>query len=244
MLRITMIVVFVVLFLILSIPILLVEWCIGLVNKRVKYVTSKAIIEWAFRVCLFFAGTKVTVIGRENIPKDRAVLYIGNHRSVFDILISYVNSPRPTGYIAKDELIHVPLLNLWMRNINCLFLDRKDVKKGLKTILTSIEKLKSGVSICIFPEGTRNNTDKALLPFHDGSFKPAIKAKCPIVPMTFNNASAIFEDQYPRIKKAHVILEFGKPFMVDDLEPEDKKHIGEYTANIIRETYERNKSLV
>ena len=57
-------------------------------------------------------------------------------------------------------------------------------------------------------------------------------------------ASAIFEDQYPRIKKAHVILEYGKPFMVDDLDPEDKKHIGEYTANIIRETYERNKSLV
>lgn len=71
-----------------------------------------------------------------------------------------------------------------MRYLHCLFLDRKDIKQGLKTILTAIEKIKSGISICIFPEGTRNkNKDELeLLPFHEGSFKIASKSGCAIHP--------------------------------------------------------------
>ena len=64
-----------------------------------------------------------------------------------------------------------------MRYLHCLFLDRKDIKQGLKTILTAVDKVKSGISICIFPEGTRNrNKDELdMLPFHEGSFKIATK---------------------------------------------------------------------
>ena len=61
-------------------------------------------VQWAFRVILFICGTKVTVIGEENVPKDQAVLYIGNHRSYFDIIITYARCPRLTGYIAKKDM--------------------------------------------------------------------------------------------------------------------------------------------
>lgn len=94
--------------------------------------------------------------GLENIPTDRAVLYVGNHRSYFDIVMGYMTVPRLTGFIAKKEMIKIPLLNRWMDRMNCLFLDRSNIKEGLKTILAGIEKIKGGISMWIFPEGTRN----------------------------------------------------------------------------------------
>ena len=209
-----------------------------------KNKSSLAIVNWAFRVCLFLAGTSVTVIGEENVPKDVPVLYIGNHRSYFDILITYIRVPRPTGYIAKKEMLRYPLLSNWMKNLHCLFLDRKDIKQGLKTILTAIEKVKSGISICIFPEGTRNRVNDTFMEFHEGSFKIAEKTGCPIIPMSINNSAQIFEDHIPKIKKAHVVLEYGKPIYPAELSKEERKHLGVYTQNIIKETYFKNKELV
>ena len=84
---------------------------------------------------------------------DEPVLYVGNHRSFFDILLTYSRCKRLTGYIAKKEMEKVPLLSIWMRFVYCLFLDRENPKEGLKTILKAIEYIKKGISICIFPEG-------------------------------------------------------------------------------------------
>lgn len=244
MIRIILVASFVVLFLIFSIPLLIAEWIVGKFNMDLKNKSSLAIVNWAFRVCLFFAGVKITVRGEENVPKDVPVLYVGNHRSYFDILITYVRVPRPTGYIAKKEMLKWPLLVNWMKNLHCLFLDRSDVKQGLKTILAGIEKVKSGISICIFPEGTRNKVNDTFLEFHEGSFKIAEKTGCPIIPMTINNSAEIFEDHLPRIKKAHVVLEYGKPIMMKELAKEEQKRVGAYTLNIIKETYFKNKELV
>lgn len=228
---------FVILFLILSIPLLIAEWIIGKFNMDLKNRSSLAIVNWAFRGCLRVAGTKVIVRGEENVPKDQPVLYIGNHRSYFDILITYVRVPRPTGYIAKKEMLRYPLLVNWMKNLHCLFLDRKDVKQGLKTILTAIEEVKSGVSICIFPEGTRNKINHTFMEFHEGSFKIAAKTGCPIVPMTIYNSADIFEDHLPKIRPAAVILDYGKPIYIKELAKEDQKRVGAYTQNVIKETY-------
>lgn len=244
MIRFLLVATFVILFLVLSIPLLFIEWIIGKFNMDLKNKSSLAIVNWAFRVCLFLAGTSVTVIGEENVPKDVPVLYIGNHRSYFDILITYIRVPRPTGYIAKKEMLRYPLLSNWMKNLHCLFLDRKDIKQGLKTILTAIEKVKSGISICIFPEGTRNRVNDTFMEFHEGSFKIAEKTGCPIIPMSINNSAQIFEDHIPKIKKAHVVLEYGKPIYPVELSKEERKHLGVYTQNIIKETYFKNKELV
>ena len=235
---------FVVLFLILSIPIMFVEWIIGKFNRDLKDRSSLAIVNWAFRCVRFLAGAKVEYIGEENIPTDTPVLYIGNHRSFFDIVLTYVRVPRPTGYISKKEIEKVPLLNIWMRNLNCLFLDRENIKEGMQTILTAIDMMKNGKSVCIFPEGSRNKEEGTLLPFHEGSFKIAVKSGCPIIPMTINNSAAIFENQFPFIKKAHVIIEYGKPVYPKELPKENQKRLGEYVSNIILETYNKNKERI
>lgn len=233
-------------FLVLSIPILIVEWLIGKFSPLKKEISSLRIIQAVFRFILWITGVRVTVIGEENVPKDTPVLYIGNHRSYFDILLTYSRCPIRTGYIAKKEMERYPLLSNWMRYLHCLFLDRADIKQGLKTILEAIEKIKSGISICIFPEGTRNSNpcETDMLPFHEGSFRIASKTNCPIIPMAMNNTAQMWEAHFPTIKPCHVILEYGKPIYPDQLSREDKKRLGAYTQSVILEMIKKNQELV
>lgn len=209
----------------------------------VKNRSSQAIVMWAFRVILAIAGVRVTAFGEENIPKNQAVLYIGNHRSFFDILVTYVRIPGLCGYVSKKELKKVPLLNIWMLYLHCLFLDRNDIKQGLQTILTAIEYIKSGISIFIFPEGTRNKVPDTFLPFHEGSFKIASKSGCPIVPVSLYNTSGIFEDHLPFLKPQHVYIQYGTPIIPSDLPKESQRQLGAYTQSIIEKNYFKLKEI-
>ena len=149
--------------------------------------------------------------------------------------------PNVTGYVAKKEIKKIPILRRWMNAIHCIFLDRDNIKEGLKTILLGVEELKNGYSLCIFPEGTRNKGEDTLLPFHEGSFKLAEKSGVPIVPMTLVNSSAIFEDHFPLIKKTTVIIEFGDPIYVNQLDREGKKNLSANVRELIQATYVKNK---
>lgn len=240
MIRFILTALFVILFLILSTPLLLIEWVIGKYNPDLKARSSLAVVKWAFRIITFLSGAKPVFIGLENIPKDQAVLFVGNHRSFFDVVLTYQKVNGLCGYIAKKEMEKIPLLNSWMCNLHCLFLDRENIKAGLTTILEAIKKAKSGISICIFPEGTRGKIEGEFLPFHDGSFKVAAKANIPVVPMTILNSAEVFENHLPWMKKAKVIIEYGKPINLKELSPEDQKQIGAYVQNIIKETYQKN----
>lgn len=242
MFRFIIVALFVILFLILSTPLMLAEWIIGKWNPDLKSRSSLAIVNWAFRWVIRLSGVKVVVKGEENIPKDTAVLYVGNHRSYYDIILTYVRVPRPTGYVAKIEMLKIPLLSIWMKNLHCLFLDRKDIKQGLKTILAGVDLVKNGISVCIFPEGTRNKTKDTFLPFHDGSFKIAEKGGVPVIPMSIVNSSAVFEDHMPKIRRSTVVIEYGKPIDIKSLDKDTRKNIGNYVSGIIGEAYFRNKA--
>ena len=245
MIRFILCVIVVVGFLILSIPILFVEWIIGKFNPMAKEISSLRIVQAVFRFILWISGVKLTVIGEENVPTDVPVLYIGNHRSFFDVPITYPRCPIRTGYIAKKEMEKVPLLSTWMKRLHWLFLDRNDLKQGLKTILTAIEKVKSGISICIFPEGTRNNGEElSMLPFRDGALKIAEKTGCAIIPISMNNTADIFEAHFPRVKKVHVVIEYGKPIYPKELDKETRKHLGIYCHDLIQDTIKKNASLI
>lgn len=244
MLRTILALLFIVLFLIVGIPILAVEWIISKFNPYAADISQLRIVQWAFRVILFIAGTKVTVIGEENIPADEAVLYIGNHKSFFDIVITYARCKRLTGYVSKLSMKKVPLLSIWMVRLHCLFLNRDDIKEGLKTILAGIENIKNGISMCIFPEGTRNTTDELMLPFKEGSFKMAEKTGCAIIPMAITNSAEIFENHLPRLKRTHVILEYGKPIYPNELDKETRKKLGAHCQGVIQEMLEKNANMI
>lgn len=228
---------FVVVAFIVSIPIMLIILFVGLFSMPLRDKMTMVVVRIAFKTVLFLSGAKVHITGLENIPKDGPVLYIGNHKSFFDVLTTYSLFPSITSFVAKKQFKKIPGLSWWMMMLHNLFLDRDDIKQGLKTILTAIEYVKSGMSVCIFPEGTRNKTDADMLPFHEGSFKIADKTGCPIVPMTMYNMSAIFEDHFPQIIPQDVYIDFGTPIMPEELSKDERKHIGAYVQNIMMQKY-------
>ena len=222
----------------------LILFPIGWVSKKARDYLAYYNVKFAFKIIVFIAGTKVIVKGKENIPKNEAVLYVGNHRSFFDIIISGSILPPRVGYISKKEIKKFFPLALWMHLINCLFLDRDSMEDAIRVINESSNNIKDGISMFIFPEGTRAKTDDGIQEFKEGSFKIAKKAKCKIVPVSFNNTSAIFEDQKPRLRRVKACIEFGKPIDIEELSKEDKKMLGKYTFNIVKDMVEKNKELV
>lgn len=243
MIRFILVVIFLIMYGIFSLFALPIEWLIGKINKRAKDRSSLRIVQGAFKIVRFLSGAKTTVIGLERIPKDEPVLFVGNHQSYFDIIISYSLMPRLTGYVAKKEIEKIPLLRTWMKYLYCLFLDRDDIREGMKTIVQGIEYIKNDISVAIFPEGTTSK-DGVLLPFHEGSLKFAEKSGCKIVPMVQNNTRFLWEMQKPKIRKTHTVLEFCEPIDVKELSKEERKHLGSHVKQIIEAVYTKNEELV
>ena len=241
--RLIIAILFLVMFFIISFPLFLIEYLIGRFSHQTQVTSSQKIVVMAFHVLLFISGVKRTVIGIENIPTDEPILYISNHRSYFDIPVAYVSLPTLTGFMAKKEIERIPLLRTWMRFLQCLFLDRDDIRQGMKTILKAIEQIKAGYSIFISPEGTRNHA-KEMLPFKEGSFKVSEKTGCAIIPVALTNTDEIFENHTPWIKSAKVVIEFGKPIYPKQLDKEQRKAIGSYVQNIIKDMLDKNSALL
>ncbi len=240
MIRFILVLIFILIVFILSLIAWPIEYVIGRFNPRTRDLSSLRLIQGVFRVILFISGVHVTVKGRENILKGEAALYVGNHRGLFDTIVAYSLMPDLTGFIAKKEMGKIPFIRVWMRILHCLFLDRSNPREGLTTILKGIDELKNGVSIVIFPEGTRNKGE-GVMQFHGGSFKLADRSDCKIVPMAINNSDEVFENHLPKIKSTHMIIEFCTPIDVASMDKEARKSLAVMTHDIILETYEKNQ---
>ena len=230
------------LYLILGIPVLLIEWGISKWNPHFRDISCLRMVQAAFKLILWLTGADIPYIGRENIPKDQAVLYISNHNSYFDILLTYSQCPGLTGYVAKAEMLKAPLLRDWMKRLYCLFLDRSNIRAGMQTILTGIEYIKKGISIFIFPEGTRSKDGK-MQPFKEGSMKVASKTGCPIIPIAITGSAEIWENHMPKIKPCRVIVEYGAPIRPKELTKDEQKFLGSYTQQKIQEMLNQHQIL-
>lgn len=238
---------FILCFFIIGYPLLGFFWLYRKINPKKADMCQLRIVQFVLKTIGFLSGSKLTVIGEENIPKDEAVLYVANHRSMFDVVYTYARVPRLTGYISKSSVLKVPALRVWMKRLHCLFLERDNIKQGLTTILSAIDLIKNDISVCIFPEGTRNREteDSAnVLEFKDGSFKIAKKTNCKIVPIAITGTSEIFERNFPWVKKSHVIIEYGQAVPYGELSPEAQKHIGTHFQNIIQSMLETHKTII
>lgn len=233
---------FVALFLILSMPLHLVLWLIGRKKPMTKYHAAHKVIRWAFGAVFWICGIHCNVIGTENIPTDTPVLFVSNHRSNLDILLIQTTAGIPVGFVSKTELKKVPLLGFWMSDIGCIFLDRANIKSAVKSIAEGVEHIQTGCSMVICPEGTRGHGDD-MNEFKDGSLKMAVKAKVPVVPTAVIGTDDHLENN-PGLKvtKGYMTVVFGSPFDIADLNAEQKKHLGAYTQSIVKELYDTHKA--
>lgn len=223
-----------IIFVICFLPVLGVLCIIKHYKPQAALNASSVIIRGFLGTILFLSGTKVIAEGAEYIPNE-PVLFVGNHRSDFDILVTYTRIGQNVGFVAKKSMERIPVIAWWMGMIGCLFLDRDNAREGLKTILAAIEQVKSGTSVFIFPEGTRNKSDDGDIPaeFKEGSLKIAQKAACKIVPVVLKDTEYIFERQKPFIKAKTVRVKFLKPFYTKDIPKEYRKTPSAYVRQLI-----------
>lgn len=173
----------------------------GKEDEKFEYV-HKYVAKWA-KSQVKMSGIKVTVFGEENIPKDIPVVFMSNHQSNFDIALFLVYIEKYKGFVAKTELKKIPILRTWMEHINCVFMDRNDLRQSVKTIIEGIQIIKEGHSLVIFPEGTRSKGNQ-MGEFKAGSFKLATKPKVPIIPVTIKDSYKVMEQNGNKIKPADI----------------------------------------
>ncbi|WP_231505656.1 lysophospholipid acyltransferase family protein [Bacillus sp. EB01] len=157
------------------------------VRDKIIHATPK---RWS-RNIMKLTGSKVTVIGEENIPKG-AVVFISNHEGDFDVpvLLGYLS--KPFGFISKVEVKKVLIMRKWMELINCVFMDRGDRRQAIASLREGAEMLKKGHSLVIFPEGTRSKGGVVGM-FKSGSFRLPKDGEVPIIPISIQGTSNVFE---------------------------------------------------
>lgn len=164
------------------------------------------------RTALAMARVKVTTVGTEHIPPDGPVIYMGNHQSNFDILALTVAIPRRFSWLAKEELFRVPFFGGAMRRAGYIPLDRSDGRQALKSIEEAARRIRDGVSVVVFPEGTRTH-DGSLLPFKKGGFILASRAGVPVVPFTINGSRAINPRNRFELYPGGIGITFAEPVL-------------------------------
>ncbi len=181
-------------------------------KEKLEFADQKA-RRWSSQL-LKLAGCKVEVIGLEHIPENTAVLYVCNHQSNFDIPLAISHLPKTKGFIAKIELLKMPIVRDWMKHMKCIFMDRSDIRQQVKGISQGVQFLKTGQSMTIFPEGTRS-PDGEVKAFKPGGLKLATKSGVPIVPVTIRNSKKIMKKGSLLIKPADVKLIISEPIWID-----------------------------
>jgi len=148
-------------------------------------------VQWVCsRFCIFATRAKVSLSGVENVPKDNIYCIVANHGGILDIPLLMSVSPWTLGFITKKELRYLPILNVWMVALGCVFLDRKNARNAVRGFVKAAKQLRSGHPMAIFPEGTRSKNGE-IAEFKPGALKLALKAQVPIVPVTIDGSGII-----------------------------------------------------
>ena len=209
----------------------------GKEEEKAKYV-HEVTTKWA-NSQLKLSGSKVTVYGEENIPGDIPVVFMSNHQSNFDIPLLMVHIDKFKGFVAKVELKKLPVVREWMELINCVFMDRDDMRQSVKTIIEGIKLIKEGTSMVIFPEGTRGKGGP-MGDFKVGSFKLATKPRVPIVPITIKGSYKLMEQNGNRIKPAEVEIYIHPMIETAKLTKEELEQLPNKVKTIISSKLEGN----
>lgn len=135
------------------------------------------------------------VTGQANIPAEGGFMLYANHQGMFDVLAIAATCDRPLGVVMKKELYNIPFLHQVCLCTKSFAMDREDVRQSLTVIRNVTQEVQGGRSYLIFPEGTRSRRGNTMLDFHSGSFRCALKSKCPIVPVVFVDSFKVLDEK-------------------------------------------------
>ena len=152
-------------------------------------------IRSVMHLAIHAGNVEVKVTGLENIPKENGYLLYGNHQGMFDVVALAATYPGALGCVFKKELANVPLLKQVIACTKSFAMDREDVRQSLTVIQNVTKEVQSGRNYLIFPEGTRSKNGNTMGEFHGGSFRCALKAKCPILPIAFVDSFKVLDQK-------------------------------------------------
>jgi 1-acyl-sn-glycerol-3-phosphate acyltransferase len=164
-------------------------------------------------------GIQVRVEGLENVPQETAI-YCANHQSAMDIPILFVHLPVQFRFLAKRPLFKLPFLGWHLYRSGHIPVDRGQPRKALRSFDQAAERIRSGVPVVLFPEGTRSR-DGELKPFKGGSFYLAIQARVPVVPITLNGTRHVHEPDTLHVRSGHTEMIIHPPISTAGLNSQD-----------------------
>ncbi|MBN1907445.1 MAG: 1-acyl-sn-glycerol-3-phosphate acyltransferase [Deltaproteobacteria bacterium] len=197
---------------------------------------------WWAKSILWASGIRIQVKGVENLDLDKPCVFMCNHQSNFDILVLFSALPAQFRWIAKAELFRIPLFGRAMRGAGYISIERKDRRKAIQSLREAAEKIRSGVSVMIFPEGTRS-LDGNIGEFKKGGFFLAHDAGVQIIPVVLNGTWSIMSKDSLAIKPGNVTLTILPPVNVTDYSKSDKSRLIEDVREKIVKEFESNKGL-
>lgn len=194
---------------------------------------------WAKSI-LFVGRIQVTVNGRFNIDPSRSYIYMSNHQSNFDILVLLSHLKVQFRWLAKAELFRVPLFGAAMKRAGYISIDRSDRPSAIKSLNRATEIIQKGVSVMIFPEGTRSCNGR-IRPFKKGGFVMAVDSGIAIVPVIVHGTRQIMPKERLRIAPGKVVVEIRNPIETTGYTRESKDDLMEKVRKTICEAFKKER---
>ncbi len=204
-------------------------------NGNAPHLVARA---WA-RSILFVSGIHVHINGLENLDVDGSCILMPNHQSNFDIPVLLGCLPIQFRWLAKAELFKIPIFGRGMRGCGYISIDRSNRKSAFQSLAEAAAKIRNGVSVLIFPEGTRS-WDGRILPFKKGGFVLSVDAGVPIVPIVIFNTWSIMPKDRLRIRTQSVRMDILAPIPTSGYTRETKDDLINAVRNTICNAFEEN----
>lgn len=207
-------------------------------NKRIRFpenYTEPDKIEPIQYLCkrvLVSGQISLEISGQEHIPAEGGFLFYPNHQGIFDAVAIGAAVNRLVSPVVKKELMQYPLVRQLFGCTDALPMDRKDIRQSMRVLQEVQRRVKAGKVCLIFPEGTRSRKGNQLLEFKAGSFKPALKTQCPIVPVALVDSFKPFDTRATGPVTVH--LHILKPLLWEEYQNMTTAEIAETVKRRIR----------
>lgn len=154
-------------------------------------------------------------VNLSKVDKSKSYILVINHMNAVDMVAAAYGQRIKAKPLVKMELTKIPLLG-WLFKIGAIPIVRESKESRGKGVETMLDQLNNGVSIVVFPEGTRNTTQNPLIPFHNGAFKIAFETNHPILPVVFTHHRLINKPKTLELKPGKTIIHYLEPLYPKD----------------------------
>ena len=206
----------------------------GSYNKLVNLIAKT----WT-RSILFAAGVKLDIEGLDKIDKTKSYIFIGNHQSLFDVAALFTAIPLTARFMAKKELYKIPIFGWALAATGTIKIDRSNREKSIASMNDALARIRRGVSVIVFPEGTRSE-DGQIQAFKKGGFVLALKGSIPVVPVSISGSRFILRKHNARVIPGKIKIIIGDPIDTSQYSYQDREELSNTVRNFIVENYDEH----